>query len=126
MESLGDALPPAVVVGCVTGRGQPVDTLALPAAEYDDEDLATFERLYDVMHWVSFDAALAGSIDLLRKHAIFAGLSTGGAYLAARWELRREPRGPVLFIGIVPRARRRRGVRPAQTRQPRPPASVGH
>jgi cysteine synthase A len=42
--------------------------------------------LYDTIHWVGFTAALAGSIDLLREHAVFAGLSTGAAYLAARWE----------------------------------------
>ncbi|GHJ41254.1 pyridoxal-phosphate dependent enzyme [Streptomyces sp. TS71-3] len=54
--------------------------------------------LYDTLHWVSFEAALAGSVDLLRRHAIFAGLSTGAAYLAASWERRRNPHGTVLFI----------------------------
>lgn len=52
--------------------------------------------LYDVIHWVGFTAALAGSIDLLREHAVFAGLSSGAAYLAARWE--RRPRRTTLFI----------------------------
>ncbi|MFI6640175.1 pyridoxal-phosphate dependent enzyme [Streptomyces sp. NPDC050504] len=41
---------------------------------------------YDTVHWVSYEAALAGSVDLLRRHAVFAGLSTGAGYLAARWE----------------------------------------
>lgn len=55
-------------------------------------------ELYDVIHWVSFDAALAGSIDLLRRHAVFAGLSSGAAYLAARWERRHTPDRTVLFV----------------------------
>ncbi|MCX4779281.1 pyridoxal-phosphate dependent enzyme [Streptomyces sp. NBC_01264] len=54
--------------------------------------------LYDTLHWVSFDAALAGSVDLLRRHAVFAGLSTGAAYLAARHERERSPHRTVLFI----------------------------
>lgn len=54
--------------------------------------------LYDVIHWVSFSAALSGSVELLRRHALFAGLSTGAAYLAALWERRREENGTVLFI----------------------------
>ncbi|MGW1773697.1 pyridoxal-phosphate dependent enzyme [Streptomyces sp. NPDC002104] len=54
--------------------------------------------LYDTLHWVSFEAALAGSVDLLRRHAVFAGLSTGAGYLAARHERERSPRRTVLFI----------------------------
>ncbi|MFF2375154.1 pyridoxal-phosphate dependent enzyme [Streptomyces xiamenensis] len=53
---------------------------------------------YDTVHWTAFDAALAGSVDLLRRHAVFAGLSTGAAYLAARWEHRRDPERTVVFI----------------------------
>ncbi len=53
---------------------------------------------YDTLHWISFDAALAGSVDLLRRHAVFAGLSTGAGYLAARWERSRAPQRTVLFI----------------------------
>ncbi|OLT16949.1 cysteine synthase [Pseudonocardia sp. CNS-139] len=52
--------------------------------------------LYDTIHWVGFTAALAGSVDLLRRHAVFAGLSTGAAYLAARWE--QDPDRTTLFI----------------------------
>ncbi|MFD7085954.1 pyridoxal-phosphate dependent enzyme [Streptomyces sp. NPDC059918] len=55
-------------------------------------------ELYDTLHWISFDAALAGSVDLLRRHAVFAGLSTGAAYLAARHERERAPERTVLFI----------------------------
>ncbi|MFJ7270738.1 pyridoxal-phosphate dependent enzyme [Streptomyces sp. NPDC099050] len=54
--------------------------------------------LYDTLHWISFDAALAGSVDLLRRHAVFAGLSTGAAYLAARHEHASSPHRTVLFI----------------------------
>lgn len=52
--------------------------------------------LYDTVHWVGFTAALGGSIDLLRRHAVFAGLSAGAAYLAARWE--QDPSRTTLFV----------------------------
>ncbi|WP_406402583.1 pyridoxal-phosphate dependent enzyme [Streptomyces sp. NBC_00879] len=55
-------------------------------------------ELYDTVHWVAFDAALAGSVDLLRRHAVFAGLSTGAGYLVARWERDQSPRRTVVFI----------------------------
>ncbi|MFB6529945.1 pyridoxal-phosphate dependent enzyme [Streptomyces sp. NPDC056399] len=55
-------------------------------------------ELYDTLHWISFDAALSGAVDLLRRHAVFAGLSTGAAYLAARHEHDRAPERTVLFI----------------------------
>lgn len=55
-------------------------------------------ELYDTLHWISFDAALAASVDLLRRHAVFAGLSTGAAYLAARHERERSPGRTVLFV----------------------------
>ncbi|MFX4295211.1 pyridoxal-phosphate dependent enzyme [Streptomyces bohaiensis] len=53
---------------------------------------------YDTVHWTAFDAALAGSVDLLRRHAVFAGLSAGAAYLAARWEHRTAADRTVLFV----------------------------
>ncbi|AFR10610.1 pyridoxal-phosphate dependent enzyme [Nocardiopsis alba] len=53
--------------------------------------------LYDTLHWTSFDSALSGSVDLLRRHAVFAGLSAGAAYLAARWEAARTGRR-VVFV----------------------------
>ncbi|MFE6064013.1 pyridoxal-phosphate dependent enzyme [Streptomyces sp. NPDC056431] len=55
-------------------------------------------ELYDTLHWISFDAALSGAVDLLRRHAVFAGLSTGAAYLAARHEHDRALERTVLFI----------------------------
>ncbi|GAA3761160.1 cysteine synthase A [Spinactinospora alkalitolerans] len=54
--------------------------------------------LYDIVHWIGFEAALAGSVELLRRHALFAGLSSGAAYLAARWESLRAPERTVLFV----------------------------
>ena len=42
-------------------------------------------RLYDDIHWIGFDHACAGAVSLLERHALFAGLSSGCAYLAARW-----------------------------------------
>ncbi|MEU3019914.1 pyridoxal-phosphate dependent enzyme [Nocardiopsis sp. NPDC007018] len=54
--------------------------------------------LYDTVHWTAFDAALAGSTDLLRRHAVFAGLSSGAAYLVARWEAAAAPDRRVVFV----------------------------
>lgn len=54
--------------------------------------------LYDQIHWVSFDHGLAGSVALLREHAIFAGLSTGCCYLVARREASIRPDRNILFI----------------------------
>lgn len=54
--------------------------------------------LYDTVHWFGFDAALSGSVALLREHAIFAGLSAGAAYLAARWEQRLDPERHVVVL----------------------------
>ncbi len=53
---------------------------------------------YDTVHWLSFHTALSGSVELLRRHAVFAGLSTGAGYAAARWEHAREPGGTTVFI----------------------------
>ncbi len=53
LEDLGDALPPAVVVGCLTGGGIPVDTLrGTPRSgcgDVLDEDLTAFEVLRDLL-----------------------------------------------------------------------------
>jgi cysteine synthase A len=54
--------------------------------------------LYDDIHWVSFDYALSGAVTLLRKHAVFAGLSTGSGYLVAHREATERPERTVLFI----------------------------
>lgn len=55
-------------------------------------------EFYDTIHWLSFDTAVAGSVDLLRRHAVFAGLSSGAAYLTARWEHQDDPDRPTLFV----------------------------
>lgn len=55
-------------------------------------------KLYDTVHWISFDAAVPGSVELLRRYGIFAGLSSGAGYLAARWERRLTPERTVLFV----------------------------
>lgn len=55
-------------------------------------------ELYDRIHWLSFDYAMAGSVDLLRQHAVFAGLSTGACYTTSYWEARENPDRDYLFI----------------------------
>lgn len=56
--------------------------------------------LYREIHWIGFDYARSGCIDLMREHGVFAGLSSGAAYLAARWAGAggRGPDGPVVFV----------------------------
>ncbi|RDZ26120.1 pyridoxal-phosphate dependent enzyme [Lysobacter silvisoli] len=54
--------------------------------------------LYDQVHWVSFDYGVAGAVALLREHAVFAGLSSGCAYLVAAHEAARRPERSVLFV----------------------------
>lgn len=56
-------------------------------------------ELYDQIHWVNFTHAMAATIALLRDHAVFAGLSTGAAHLAARWETRHAPHRTHVVIG---------------------------
>ncbi|MFI8199464.1 cysteine synthase family protein [Streptomyces sp. NPDC085942] len=56
-------------------------------------------HLYDALHWLDFTHAMAGTIALLREHAVFAGLSTGAGYLAATHEARRRPDRLHLVIG---------------------------
>ncbi|MFI6088267.1 pyridoxal-phosphate dependent enzyme [Streptomyces sp. NPDC051218] len=55
--------------------------------------------LYDTLHWVDFRHAMAGAVDLLRAHAVFAGLSTGAAHLVTAWEAARNPDRMHLVIG---------------------------
>ncbi|WP_338849217.1 pyridoxal-phosphate dependent enzyme [Massilia sp. W12] len=54
--------------------------------------------LYDQIHWIGFNYGLAGAIALLRRHAIFAGLSSGCCYLVAAREAALRPERTVLFI----------------------------
>ncbi|GAB2579614.1 cysteine synthase family protein [Streptomyces capparidis] len=56
-------------------------------------------HLYDAVHWLDFTHAMAGAVALLRGHAVFAGLSTGAAYLAAAHEARRDPDRLHLVVG---------------------------
>lgn len=56
-------------------------------------------ELYDTVHWLDFRHAMAGSVALLRRHAVFAGLSTGAAHLVAAWEAARDPHRTHLVLG---------------------------
>lgn len=55
-------------------------------------------ELYDRVHWLSFGYAAAGTRALLADHAIFAGMSSGGAYLVTLWEARQHPERQHLLI----------------------------
>ncbi|MEV0680212.1 pyridoxal-phosphate dependent enzyme [Actinosynnema sp. NPDC050436] len=56
-------------------------------------------ELYDRIHWMDFQHAMAAAVDLMRTHAVFAGLSTGTAHLAATWEAERDPLRTHVVIG---------------------------
>ncbi|MFK0218366.1 GHMP kinase [Streptomyces vinaceus] len=64
LETLGPALPPLVVVGCALGGGAPVDTLALPATDPDEEEVRAFERLRTLLRRAvaTADAGLLGEV----------------------------------------------------------------
>lgn len=88
---------------------QPFGSVTFDAEHLDDPDIIIagigssipFENvdpsLYDTVHWIGFGAAQSGAIELLRRHAVFAGLSTGAAFLAAQWEKERAPERAVVF-----------------------------
>jgi cysteine synthase A len=65
------------------------------AIEFDN----VHHELYDRIHWLDFTHAMAATVGLLREHAVFAGLSTGAAHLAARWEAARDPERTYVVIG---------------------------
>lgn len=64
LEVLGDALPPAVVVGCALGAGRPVDTLSLPAPACGEDDVRAYERLRSLLRRAvtEGDARLLGHV----------------------------------------------------------------
>lgn len=55
-------------------------------------------ELYDRVHWVGFSPAASGAIALLRRAGIFAGLSSGAAYLVSRWEQLQDESRTHLFL----------------------------
>ncbi|MDN3295412.1 pyridoxal-phosphate dependent enzyme [Streptomyces ficellus] len=56
------------------------------------------QDLYDRIHWVNFDYAMSGAVELLRASGIFAGLSAGAAYLATLWERERDTARTYVFL----------------------------
>lgn len=56
-------------------------------------------ELYDRIHWLDFTHAMSATINLLREHAVFAGLSTGAAHLVTRWEADRDPARTYVVLG---------------------------
>ncbi|OLZ54824.1 cysteine synthase family protein [Amycolatopsis sp. WAC 04169] len=65
------------------------------AIPFDNVD----HELYDRIHWLDFVHAMAATVGLMREHAVFAGLSTGAAYLVAGWEAARNPDRTHVVIG---------------------------
>jgi uncharacterized protein involved in propanediol utilization len=65
LETLGERLPPMIVLGCDTSPGLAVDTLALRPAEYDEHELAAF----GVVRAALRRAVALGDVALLGKVA---------------------------------------------------------
>lgn len=63
LETLGAVLPTTVVLGCLTGSGDPVDTLTLPPPEGRAGELETFETLRAVLR----RAVLRRDVELLGR-----------------------------------------------------------
>ncbi len=53
---------------------------------------------YDYIDWLSFDLCKAGAIKLMKNHAIFAGLSSGGSFYVAEKLNKLTPNKPCIFI----------------------------
>lgn len=57
--------------------------------------------LYDWVHWIDFTYARSGTVELLREHGVFGGLSSGAAYVVAHWLAARrgfDEDRPVVFV----------------------------
>ncbi|MBY8849465.1 pyridoxal-phosphate dependent enzyme [Saccharothrix sp. MB29] len=79
--------------------------------------------LYDRVHWLDFRHAMAATIDLLREHAVFAGLSTGAAHLVARWKAAATPTARTSSSAPTPATATPSGSSPATARRSTPPTS---
>ncbi len=54
--------------------------------------------LYDRIHWTAHEQAISATVALYREHGVFAGMSSGCAYLAARWEARFDTARQYVFV----------------------------
>lgn len=89
---------------------QPFGSMTFGAEHIDDpeiiiagigsaiEFLNVKHECYDSINWLSFAVCLSGVIELMKKHAIFAGLSSGGSYCIAKREARLNLTVPCLII----------------------------
>ncbi|WP_369427271.1 pyridoxal-phosphate dependent enzyme [Providencia sp. PROV236] len=53
---------------------------------------------YDSIDWLSFDCCLSGTVELIKRYAIYAGLSSGGSYCVGKYLFQRNPSTPCLVI----------------------------
>ncbi|GGK74718.1 cysteine synthase [Sphaerisporangium melleum] len=105
-ESLRRRVPQVELVGL-----QPFGSVTFGSEHFDDPEAIIAgigssipfdnvrHELYDAVHWLDFRHAMAGTVALMRDHAVFAGLSTGAAYLVAGWLAARARDRTHLLIG---------------------------
>lgn len=89
---------------------QPFGSITFGAQEVEDPEIIIagigsaidFRNIkynnYDSINWLSFDICLGGTIELMKKYAIFSGLSSGGSYCVGKRESRLSPDIPCLII----------------------------
>ena len=53
---------------------------------------------YDKIHWVCDEYSRSGCVELMKRHGVFAGLSSGACYLVANRESIENDNNPILFI----------------------------
>lgn len=88
---------------------QPFGSLSFDSAHVDDPDFLIsglgsgirFDNIdydaYEQVHWIDFATARRGSLTVLRRHGLFAGLSSGACFAVSSWLLGTDDR-PVVFI----------------------------
>lgn len=94
---------------------QPFGSITFGSEHVDDPDMLIAgigssirfdnvrHRLYDVIHWISFEVARSGTRALLSEHAVFAGLSSGAGMIAAGHERIAEDGPPVdVTVQVLP------------------------
>ena len=89
---------------------QPFGSITFGAEKVDDPNIVIAgigsaiefhnvkHELYNSINWLSFDYCVNGSIELMKKYGIFAGLSSGGSYCVGKREANLTPDIPCLII----------------------------
>lgn len=101
--ALGEGISTTMTVSRV--GVQPFGSITFGASHVDDPEIIIAgigssipfgnvrHEAYDVVHWCSHAVACSATVELMRRHALFAGLSSGAAWAAARHEAEQAGHG---------------------------------